>query len=249
MDLESTLNSQNGSAPAPASAPPPRPGRGQDVEIEGIKEHGSLNVASLLFWLSAVVAITATVYLWFLNSSAAQNLTDQKSQRDAVVAEITSPTYVNVEARATAFQAAVKQLTTAEKSQYLMSSFLPLFYGRLDKNVIVTNLAVDSSGKISFNGTTDSYKSAALQLASLKGWTINSKNVVTNPQLLSESEDVSKGVVVTFAISGTVDKTVSLVTAPTNATTGGSTQSTSSGQASSPQAGSTSSASSPQGGN
>lgn len=251
MDLEHQLDSkvEPASTPtptsspisdsSPADSPKPEPSHsGGGDKIEGISEHSDLNLPALLLWIGAVIAITAMVFFWFLSRSAAQKLADKKSEKDATIAEISTPTYASVEAKATAFQAAVNQLKTASSGRYVFADFLPLFYGRVNKNVVVTNLAVGSDGKLSFDGTTDSYKSAALQLASLQSWKINDKVVISNAQLLSESEDVSQGVVVKFAISGNIDKTVSLKTSPTNTTPADST--------SSPQAGSTNS---PQGGN
>ncbi len=226
MDLEKTLDSSAGSASTPASAPAPKPGpepggdKGGD-NITEISEHGDFNLSGLLLWICAVLALTGMIFLWFLNRSAAQKLTDKTNEKTTTIAEISSPTYAAVETKATAFQAAVNQLDTATKSRYMMSEFLPLLYGRVDKNVTVTNLAIDSTGKLSFDGKTDSYKSAALQLAALQGWKINDENVVTGAQLLSESEDVSKGTVVTFSISGTIDKTISLITTSASTTQGG----------------------------
>lgn len=226
MDLENTLNNQAGSVPAPAPNPSTGLGGSGDNEIEGISEHGGLNLSGLLIWVCAVLAITATVYFWFLNNSTTQRLADQKSEKDAAIAEIASPTYAAVEAKAIAFQSAVNQLKTAEKNQYKMSDFLPLFYTQINKNVVVANLAVSSDGKLSFNGTTDSYKSAAEQLVTLQNWKINGVNIISSAKLLSVSEDVSKGVVVTFAMSGSINKTASLVvataaTTSTNTTEGG----------------------------
>ncbi|MDO8444406.1 MAG: hypothetical protein Q7S80_02800 [bacterium] len=238
MDLEHQLDSkvEPASTPtptsspisdsSPADSPKPEPSHsGGGDEIEGISEHSDLNLPALLLWIGAVLALTAMISLWFLSHSAAQKLADKKSEKDATIAEISTPTYANVEAKATAFQAAVSQLKTASSGRYVFGDFLPLFYGRVNKNVVVTNLAVGSDGKLSFDGTTDSYKSAALQLASLQSWKINDKNVISNAQLLSESEDVSKGVVVKFAISANIDKTVSLKTTPTNTTPADSTSS------------------------
>lgn len=246
MDLEHQLDSKAGSTSTPAStptsspisdsssalspSPKPEPSQGGGHEgggdeIEGISEHSDLNLPALLLWIGAVLALTAMISLWFLSHSAAQKLADKKSDRDATIAEISTPTYASVEAKATAFQAAVNQLKTASSGRYVFADFLPLFYSRVNKNVVVTNLALGSDGKLSFDGKTDSYKSAALQLASLQSWKINDKNVISNAQLLSESEDISQGVVVKFAISANIDKTVSLKTTPTNTTPAGSTNS------------------------
>jgi len=255
MDLENQLDNQERSAsmssaslPTPTSSPisdsRPAPGSktepaksGGNDEIEGIKEHSDVHVPSILLWTCAVLALTAMVFLWFLSYSSAQKLADKQSQRDATIAEISTPTYAAVEAKAIAFQSAVNQLKTASSGRYMFTDFLPLFYGRVNKNVVVTNLAVSSDGKLSFDGTTDSYKSAALQLASLQSWKINDKNVVLNAQLLSESEDVTQGVVVKFAISGNIDKTVSLKITPTNTTPVDSTSSPQADSTSSPQGG------------
>ncbi|PIS07842.1 hypothetical protein COT78_01225 [Candidatus Berkelbacteria bacterium CG10_big_fil_rev_8_21_14_0_10_43_13] len=229
MDLEKTLDSQAAgsasipsSAPAPAPAPRPSGGNSGDDYLTEMADHGEFSISGLLLWLSAIIAISATVFFWFLNSSATQDLADKTSQKDDAVAEISSPTYAALETRANQFQSAVNQLSTASKSRFSMDNFLPLLYGQVNKNVVVTTLSVDDTGKVSFSGTTDSYKSAAQQVATLKNWKIDEKNVVTTATLDSESESVESGVVsVTFSISATVDKTTALSTASVSATEGG----------------------------
>lgn len=240
MEPENQFNTQPGSAPAsvPAAAPPAKTQpmsmsnltsgmRPEGGEIAEISDRHGPNGSTALLWLCAILAITATVWLWFLDRSAAQNVVDKTSQRDATIAEISMPTYRDVEAKATAFQAAVSQLSTVQKSRYKMSEFLPLLYAKINKNVVVKNVAVDTDGKLSLGGTTDSYKSAALQVATLQGWKVNDLNVLSNVQLVSESESITSGVVVTFSISASINKTVSLTTVSasanttSNATTGG----------------------------
>jgi len=231
MDLEKTLDSQAaGSAPTPSSAPAPAPaprpgssgGNSGDDYLTEMADHSEFSISGFILWLSAVVAISATVFFWFLNSSAAQDLADKTSQKTNAVAEISSPTYAALETRANQFQAAVNQLSTAAKSRFSMDKFLPLLYGQVNKNVVVSTLSVDDTGKVSFSGTTNSYKSAAQQVATLKNWKINEVNVVTAATLDSESESVESGVVlVTFSISATVDKTIALSTASVSSTEGG----------------------------
>jgi len=237
MDLEKTLDSQktedtasspssslassSGHAPAPAPRPPVHSGGDDIADSLTISDRGKANVAGLLLWLSAVVAIGMTVFFWFLNQSVAQDLADKTIEKDQVVAEISSPTYAALESRANQFQAAVNKLSTATKDRFSMEKFLPLLYAKINKNVVISDLSVDDSGKISFSATTDSYKSAAQQIETLKSWEIGGNKVATTVTLDSESESVDTAVVVSFSVSATIDKNVVFASDLTNSTEGG----------------------------
>jgi hypothetical protein len=214
MDLGDTLKGQA----APAAGPMPKE-NSNDMEMVQFSERGSFNLSIFLLWLCAIVAILGSVFLWFLSRSAADELADKQSRLDEVTSKLSTPANTEAEARAKSLISAVTQLKTASANRYLMKDFLPLFYTRINKNVVVSNLTIGSDGKISLDGKTDSYKSAAEQALSLRDWKINSKSMFTSVQLGTVSESIASGTEVTFSLSGQIDKTVKLTT---TTTTGGS---------------------------
>lgn len=215
MESESIFGTQQ-ARPEPGApvAPPPPSSSGDPVSYDNPNH---TNVAGLFMWLAAIIAVAGTVFLWFLNSSTTQALADQNSEKDKIVSEIVSPTYVDVETKATSFKTAVDQLSQAVASRYSVGAFLPKFYAHINKNVSVNNISIGTDGKLSFDGTTTSYKGVAQQVATLTDWSVDSKKVLSNVQLLSVSEDISSGVVAKFAISATIDKKIDLATVATSA--------------------------------
>ena len=204
MDLSDTLKGQ----PTPAASQPKE--KSDDMEMVQFSEHGSFNMSMFLLWLCAVIAILGSVFLWFLSRSAASELIENKTTRDKVVSDLSIPANSEAEARANSLVSAVSQLKLATANRYLMKDFLPLVYGRVNKNVSIANLSVGSEGQISLDGKTDSYKSAAEQLLSLQEWKINNKNVLSSVKLGAVTETISNGTTVNFSISGQIDKTVKL---------------------------------------
>lgn len=219
MASEDMFRQQSAPTPAPATGSTEGKSDGTDELVQYDENKGN-NLSPLFLWIAAIFSIVGTAYIWFASSSVAQALSDKKTEKDSVIAEIVSPTYVDVESKATSFKSSVDQMQVALAARYSMSDFLPKFYANIDKKTTVSNLSISDDGKLTFDGLTDSYKSVAEQIATLTAWSVGSNKVLSDVKLLSVSEDTSSGVVVKFALSAQVDKTVDLKTvADTSATT------------------------------
>jgi len=195
---------------------------GEEDDVIEFSEHGSFSLSLFLLWLTAVLCLLGTVFFWFLNQSANQQLDDANQEKNLVISEILSPTYANTEKDATSFKSAVEQLESAVASSYKYSEFLPLFYTKIDKDVTLSSFSIGSSGQLLLSGTTDSYRSAAEQSVALQEWQINDKEILKDVDLSSVSENVSGDEpIVQFTISATINKSVGLKDLSVTDLTGG----------------------------
>lgn len=228
-------------APAPSVEPSPAPEAAptapvfkpdnkteESDEIVEFSDKEPFNWPLLWCWVACFIAVASAGYFYLIKQSAEAKLTDDKSQLDQVNSQIQSSAYVNAERSARAFKSAVTELETAKANRYLMSDFLPVFYQRIAKNVVINNITITADAKVSLDGTTDSYRSVSDQLLSFKSWQIGDKNVLSSVDLSSVSEKVTGGKTsVTFVITTVLaDKTMdftgkSAAAAAAAATTGG----------------------------
>lgn len=218
------MGEENAATPAaPVTAPPPAVDNerknNSSEEFSAIEEEKHFNFAAMLNWITAILAISGTVFLYLLSKDLATKADTFENEKRVVVAQITGTTYSAVEKQASSFKSAVLELQQAEQDRYLMKDFLPGFYAHVAKNVVLGNVAVTETGEINLDGKTDSYNSIAKQFLALKDWQVDGKNVLTDVKLLSSSETVTEAgkLEASFAISANIDRSVSLTIADTAA--------------------------------
>jgi len=214
------MGEENAAEPAaPVTTPPPVvDAEGKDdsgEEFSAIEDEKRFDFAAMLNWITAILAISAAVFLYLLSKDLATKATTLENEKQVVVAQITGTTYSKVEQQASSFKSAVLELQNASQSRYLMKDFLPQFYAHIAKNVVLGNVSISDNGEIDLDGKTDSYNSIAKQFLALKDWAVGGNNVLTNVELLSSAEVAGeKGKLeASFAISATIDKSISLSTA------------------------------------
>ena len=197
-------------AAAPLEAP--RVSGGKEEEFSSFDETEKFNFPVFLNWVTAILAIAGTVFFYLLSKDLGNKIAALSEEKQEVVSEMTSPTYAQVEKQAAAFKSAVTELEKAQKNRYPLNSFFPKFYGRLAKNVEVTNLVLSAEGKISISGKTKSYRAVADQLLILRDWKVDKKNVLSNVELLTVSEAIKdEKTEASFSIIATLDKSVDLM--------------------------------------
>lgn len=155
-----------------------------------VDQPSSSNLPIFITWASVVVAISAAVFFWLLGHSLEQDLKDKKVLLSEVVSVIVSPAYKDVEKQASSFKSAVNELSSAHKSSFPMNLFMPQVYGRINKNVVITSIAISDDGNLNIVGSTDTYRSAAEQVLSLKEWEIDGKKVLSEVSLGSVSLNI-----------------------------------------------------------
>jgi|GEM_PF-5829908 len=203
-----------------SASPSKEGGKNDDEEFMPFEDKKSSNIGLAFVWIAALVAVGGAIFFYLIGNSAVSKLAEVNDQKNSVSAQVSSSTYSDVTAKAAGFKAAVEKMSQAKADRFPMSDFLPQIYTAIDKNVTLTSLSLSADGKLSFSGTTNSYKSAAEQLATLKAWQVNSQTAFGGVTLDSYSQNISdKGAVtVPFSISGQLNKTV--FTSPVNITTG-----------------------------
>lgn len=178
-----------------------------EIEVIKFSNSSSFNFGYVFISLALIISLGAIYFFWSANQNVTASLNQKKSEKNAIIAEITSPTYKDVEQNASDFKAAVDQLKTASASRYLISSFLTGFYQKITNDIQISSLAVSDNSTIAFSGKTGSYRSVADLMVALKTWP-----VLTNIILGTVSENVDDGgkVSVDFSMTANIDKTQQL---------------------------------------
>lgn len=185
----------------------------KDNEIFFADESSSFNIATILCWIAAAIAIASCVFLFLIKTSASQKLETKQSEYQTTLSAINSADLSTVEQKASSFKSSVSELVRADAARYKMSKFLPLFYQKINSNVTLSNIVLGSKGVMTIDGKTDTYKSVAQQSETLRSWTISpGENVLKNVQIISVSNSNSAGGTsgVSFSITATLNKTASL---------------------------------------
>jgi Tfp pilus assembly protein PilN len=186
-------------------------------------DHPTFNFALAICWIAAVFAVLGTLFLWWTNNDTKAALKDKEAEKSSVVAEITSPTYADVEKRATGFKSAVSALTAAAKERYSMDVFLKTLYTKITNDSTITSISITQDGTINITGQTKSYRSVAELMVALDSWNALNKVDLTSVSM-GTGDQSSSGA--TFSISAEINKKVDLT--GTSATTSSTESATSS---------------------
>lgn len=177
----------------------------------------STTFAMFICWVAVLASLAGTVFLWLLNNSVKEAIKSKGQEKTEIITEIGNPSLADTELRATAFKTAVTELSRINKSRYSLDEFLTKLYSNIAKNIEATNIAVTADGTISLSGKTVSYRAVADQMMLFKDWKVNDKHIIKDVQLMSTTQalnEETKKIEVTFLISGTIDKTQTLIEKP-----------------------------------
>lgn len=186
-------------------------GSKEDMEIIQFSNSSSFNLGYVFFSLAAVISIGATFFFWSANNNVSTALAEKKNEKDSIIADITSPTYKDVEKNAADFKAAVIELKQVSAEKYSISEFLPELYKHITKDVQVKNISVKNKTEVAFDGTTSSYRSVADLVVALRTWSVIS-DVTLNSASLNVGKDGKSEAV--FSITAKIDPTKKLKEEP-----------------------------------
>jgi len=200
MDLGNVLKEQSSAAPAPA--------QGAEPEITQFDEKNKVNIPLILLWASAFISVAGTVLFFMLSSSVHSKVVEIQADIATKDVSITKKKDAANEAEVIAIKAVVAQLKTAQANRFSMVDFLPIFFEHVNKNVTFSTFAVSSDGVISFTGKTDSFRSAAEQVMTLKAWQVDKKDALSGVTLgaVSATRGEDGKITVPVAINATFDK-------------------------------------------
>jgi len=160
-------------------------------DVIQFSDRPSFNFPVAIAWLVALFSILGTLFFWWVSRDSASMLEEKKTEKTNIIGEILSPTYVDVEKKASSFKSSVNALSDAAKDRYPTSQFLKDLYTKITKDVVITSLSVGADGSVSISGKTDSYRSVADLVVALKSW-----DTLTNVDLGAvsyEAPDKTKG--------------------------------------------------------
>lgn len=189
----------------------------------GFSEKSDFNFAVLILWLVAAFAIVASLYFWWLQRGLETTLEEVNKEKSDIVAQLALPSNIKIETDANNFKSSVNALSTAAKQRVSVSTFLPEFNKKINKDVTLSNLSLATDGTINLTGKTGSYRAIAEQVVALK--TLPS---ITSVDLLSTSvsEDqkefsftISAKLVRSTTSSATTNSTSGSAAAPSASTT------------------------------
>lgn len=215
---------QNSGAPqtAPQTAPQASPANSVpktaiDNGFAEFKERSHFNTGLMLVWMVAAFSILATLFFWWMNKNEADALADKKSEKDSLMAQLSTPGSVEIEDKAQEFKASVTALKQAYADKYSYSDFLANLNKKLTSDIKLSSITVDSAGGVlNISGSTKSYRSVADLMVALKSW-----DSLKDVELLSVANNKADNKIETdFSISANIIK---------NKTTGGTASDSSTG--------------------
>ena len=167
-------------------------------------DHPSFNFALAILWVAAIFSVLGTLFLWWTNNDTKTSLKEKESQKNSIVSEMVSPTYTDVEKKASSFKSAVSALSAAAEERYSMDQFLKTFYTKITNDATVTSISVTQDGSLNITGQTKSYRSVAELLVALSSWKVLKEIDLTSVSMAT-GDQAANGA--SFSISAKVDKT------------------------------------------
>jgi len=175
-------------------------------------DHQSLNFGVILLWIAAVIALLATIFFWWSSSNTTDILAEKQSEKDNIIQQILSPSYKDVEQKASDFKSSVNQLKEASKERYSIDTFNKTLFSRINKDITISSYSLAADGTFALAGEAASYRIVADQMMSLKDW-----DGLKDVDLTSIAADVESGnyETINFSITAKINKvavSTSLVT-------------------------------------
>lgn len=196
------------------------PKENNNKEMIQFSEHKESSHGVLLCWLAAIFSILAGGLFWWINTSNQDILAEKKSEKDAIIQELSSPSNAAIEKKANDFRSSVTALENAANDHYSYTIFLQEFNKKITNDVQLSSISVSQDGGISFNGKTGSYRKVADLMMALNSFTSLSE-VELSSVALSQNEGAAPEVV--FGMSAKLKKeTTSTVSAESTSSTAGS---------------------------
>lgn len=186
-----------------------------------VANYPAFNFALAIAWMVALLSILATLYFWWLQKNVADELAEKEAKKNTIISQISSPSLLEVEKKANNFKSSVSVLSTAKKSRFLYTTFLPDLYTKITNDTKISSMMLTSDGgSLSLMGTTKNYRSTADLVMALKSWD-KLKNVdLVSVSMTTPDEQTGGAPEASFSISATVVNE-SAVKASTSSPTGG----------------------------
>jgi len=173
------------------------------VGISVDKNSGS-KISTVLLWITFAVVLLATVFLYMQSRSVQNAVLDKEATRDEIVAQLATPSYVQIEEKANGFKEAYNILTQISGTQVPKKELLTELYKYFTKDVFIRNLSLSSDGSLVVDGDTGSYRAVADFMTALKSYERVS-NIALGSVSVAGGEGVAANKSVSFTVNCKVD--------------------------------------------
>lgn len=173
------------------------------VGISVDKNSGS-KISTVLLWITFAVVALATVFLYMQSRSVQNAVLDKEATRDEVVAQLSTPSYIQIEEKANGFKEAYNILTQISGTQVPKKELLTELYKYFTKDVFIRNLALSADGSLVVDGDTGSYRAVADFMTALKSYERIS-NITLGSVSVANGEGVASNKSVSFTVNCKLD--------------------------------------------
>jgi len=179
-------------------------GMGTSSTMVEFSDKKKSNPIQILAWVSCVISIVFVVAFYVMYSSTNRNVIERQSERDEIIGQLNSQTYLNIEKEAKNFKEAFSTLSTLSTAQVTKSEILSQLYASYTKDVKIIALTLDSDGHMTLNGKTATYRTAADFMTALKSNKKIKKVNLTSVTLDTEGKE-NDNEKVAFVVTAVVD--------------------------------------------
>jgi len=186
---------------------------GTEPFLEINTPQGGSRTAGMVFILTIISVILIVGFLVFYKYHTDSQATDKEQALQNLQTELNSKKNKKIEDQAAQVNSTVQILSTASKSKYLFKAFIDELVKKITNDTKLNNLSIDSSGKVTMDGQSGSYRSVADLALALK-----SGSKLKNIQITGLTQSTENGAaVVSFSMIADISDWKSASTTETQA--------------------------------
>ena len=173
-----------------------------------------------ILWITFIVALLGTFFLFFQSKSVQNNVTERESNRDAIVTQLSSNAYVDIETKANTFKKAFEVFSSISSTLKPKKELMDELYTHFTKDVKINNLAISNDGTLQIDGYTASYRCVADFMTGLKAYNRIS-SVSLGSVSVNESDDdnqIAENQRISFSVTAILDTKKEVTKAVTDTT-------------------------------
>lgn len=154
------------------------------------------SLSTTILWITFVLSLIATIFFYMQSTSLANSVVESEQTRDEIVTQLASPSYVQIEEKATAFKNAYSILSEINTTRLPKKELLTELYTYFTKDVAIRNIAISDDGTLTIDGNTASYRAVADFMVGLASYerisdltlgtvaTLNTKDIPLNKAVI-----------------------------------------------------------------
>lgn len=175
-----------------------------EPNIIGIDKPNTSSAPTAILWITFVIALGFTVFLFMASRSTHNALVAKEAQKTEIQDQLSSTAYTEVATKASSFKDAFDVLNKLTLEKQPKKEIFDELYKHFTNDVIVKNLSWSSEGFLGIDAATSSYRSAADFMTALKNYKRISEVKLTSASLDS-GDGVAENQKVVFSITAKLD--------------------------------------------